>query len=247
MRVAELWTHPLKSAQGIRVEEAVVGPLGIVDDRRWALEDLDTGLVLTARRVPDLLWCRPVLRDGAVVGVLRDGGVLLEGDEALSGWLGRPVRLVAAAPGVVATHEIAVDADGSHASAPDADGRGWDGEWVRWEGPDGVFHDSASTRLSLVAAPALEGRPVRRVRPNVVLDAGDERDLVGHVVAVGEVVLEVVGEIPRCVVVTRPQPGIDRDPEVLRRIHRERGGSLGVAALVRTPGRIAVGDEVLRA
>ena len=46
-------------------------------------------------------------------------------------------------------------------------------------------------------------------------------------------------------IVTRPQPGgIDRDLDVLRTIHRERAGNLGIGALVRTPGRVAVGDAL---
>ena len=46
--------------------------------------------------------------------------------------------------------------------------------------------------------------------------------------------------IPRCVMVTRPQPGgIGRDTGVLKTIHRERGGELAVAAQVLTPGTVA--------
>jgi hypothetical protein len=47
------------------------------------------------------------------------------------------------------------------------------------------------------------------------------------------------------VIVTRPQPGgIARDLDVLRTIHRERAGNLGIGALVRTPGRVARGDAL---
>ena len=49
--------------------------------------------------------------------------------------------------------------------------------------------------------------------------------------------------IPRCVMVTRPQPGgIGRDTGVLKTIHRERGGELAVAAQVLTPGTVRTGD-----
>ena len=62
---------------------------------------------------------------------------------------------------------------------------------------------------------------------------------------VGAVELDVGKEIDRCVIVTRPQPGgIARDLDVLRTIHRERAGNLGIGALVRTPGRVAVGDAL---
>ena len=80
--------------------------------------------------------------------------------------------------------------------------------------------------------------------PNVVVRGGDERDLVGSRLRVGSVEVDVVEEIDRCVIVTRPQPGLARDRSVLTRVHAERAGNLGVGGLVRRGGRIAVGDLV---
>jgi hypothetical protein len=59
------------------------------------------------------------------------------------------------------------------------------------------------------------------------------------------VLLDVGVAVPRCVMVTRPQPGgIDRDTGVLKTIHRERDGFLAVGALVERPGTVSVGDEL---
>ena len=58
MRVVSLWRYPVKSMQGEELEAATFGELGIVGDRQWALVDLGTGLALTARRVPELLFAR---------------------------------------------------------------------------------------------------------------------------------------------------------------------------------------------
>jgi hypothetical protein len=44
--------------------------------------------------------------------------------------------------------------------------------------------------------------------------------------------------------VTRAQPGIDTDREVLRTSHRDRDGYLAVGALVTEPGRVAIGDHL---
>lgn len=44
--------------------------------------------------------------------------------------------------------------------------------------------------------------------------------------------------------VTRPQPDLPADRDVLRTILRERDGTLAVGALVTTPGIIAVGDAL---
>jgi uncharacterized protein YcbX len=79
-----------------------------------------------------------------------------------------------------------------------------------------------------------------------VVAGGDERDLVGRTIRSGGAELEVVKEIDRCVMVTRPQPGgIERDKDVLLQVHRRRDGHFGVGCLVTTPGPIAVGDPVL--
>ena len=86
---------------------------------------------------------------------------------------------------------------------------------------------------------------VRRFRFNVVVDGDGEDALVGRTVLLGGVTLEVMKRIDRCVMVTRAQPdGIGRDLRVLRRINAEHGGCLGIGAVVRRPGHLAVGDEL---
>ena len=120
-----------------------------------------------------------------------------------------------------------------------------DGEWRQWRGPGGAFHDSARTQVSLVSTPSLGDWDERRFRANVVVDAGGEDDLVGSTVTVGSAELDIVKRIDRCVVVTRAQPGIERELDVFRRINRARDTCMGVAAMVSGTGTIAVGDEVL--
>ncbi len=44
--------------------------------------------------------------------------------------------------------------------------------------------------------------------------------------------------------VTRPQPGLERDLDVLKRINADRGGLAAIGALVTRPGRVGVGDVV---
>ena len=108
-----------------------------------------------------------------------------------------------------------------------------------------MWHDSTRTRLSIVSEDALGDWDVRRFRPNVVVSGGDERDLVDTDVVVGSTSLRVMKEIDRCVIVTRPQPGLDRDKTVLQAVAQERAGNLGVGAVVRGAGRISVGDRLL--
>jgi uncharacterized protein YcbX len=228
--VVGLWRYPVKSMQGERLQATEVDDHGVVGDRRWALLDLRTGLTLTARRQPELLHASACL-DGAGVRIELPGGTIAADDDALSAWLGHPVALVEADGERRGEYETPVDAEHE------------EGEWVRWRGPSGTFHDSTRTQVSIVSTGNLRQWDVRRFRPNVLVD-GDEDALVGTSVRAGSVALDVVKQIDRCVVVTRTQPGLGRDLEPLRTVNRERGTFLGVGALVTTPGLVAVGDEL---
>jgi uncharacterized protein YcbX len=234
MRVLELWRFPVKSLQGERLDSAELGPGGIAGDRQWALFDVTTGFGLTARREPDLLFAAARVRpDGAVEVVLPDGAVTAD-DAVLSDWLGRPVVLRSATQ--VTERRRYESPDDDLAEAPR--------RWHDWEGAaGGAFHDNADGRLSLVSTGTLGGWDRRRFRSNVVLDGAGEDALAGTRLRLGGALLAVGAPIPRCVMVTRPQPGgIGRDTGVLKTIHRDRGGELAVAAQVLAPGTVRTGD-----
>ncbi len=235
MQVAELWRYPVKSLQGERLTSADVGPEGLAGDRQWALFDVGTGYGLTARRLPDLLFLTGRLRPDGGVEVLMPDGSVTSDDAVLSGWLGRPVALrsAAEAPGE-RLYENPAEV-GEHAEY----------DWDAFPGARGAFHDSSRTRVSLVSTGTLGSWDQRRFRANVVLGGEGEDALVGRRVRLGGSQLDVVKQVDRCVMVTRPQPGgIHRDTGVLRTIHRERDGFLAVGALVVRAGRVSVGDEL---
>ena len=228
MRVVALWRYPVKSMQGEALDEAALGALGVEGDRSHGILDVATGRVLTARRDPPLLMAAARWRPDGGVTVILPGGRVAAGDGDLSAWLGRPVRLEPAGAVPAPTYE-----------ADDAQ---------PWDGPGGALHDDGNVRVSLLGLDTvarLGPWDLRRFRPNVVLDGGGEDGLVGRRVRLGEVVLDVVQPIVRCVMVARPQPGgIEADVDVLRTIVRERAGTLAVGALVARPGRVRPGDEV---
>ncbi|HZP28017.1 MAG TPA: hypothetical protein VFC99_03610, partial [Acidimicrobiia bacterium] len=49
----------------------------------------------------------------------------------------------------------------------------------------------------------------------------------------------------RCTMVTRPQPGLERDLDIYRTLSRHHGGTFGVWTQVHTPGTVRVGDPVV--
>lgn len=234
MRVAELWRYPVKSLQGERLDVVEVGPQGLAGDRQWAIFDRETGFGLTARRLPRLLYASARLRaDGEVEIILPDGTVATD-DAMLSDWLERPVELRPARDERPRYYETPRDAE---TEAPES--------WRVFPGRAGAFHDSVD--VTMLSPQSAGNAALARFRANVIVDTGDEDDLVGSTVRIGNAVLEVTKRIRRCAMVTRPQPGgIGLDREVLRRIHRERGGRMAVGCRIVRGGVVAVGDEVVR-
>lgn len=237
MRVTEIWRFPVKSMGGETLLDAEVTDLGIAGDRGWSLFDCATGTTLTARRTPDLLFASARVVDDDLVITLPDGTEVGEGDHAaLSTWLGREVELRSAG-------EHNLDEGGVYEVPLDAEN---DADWVSWTGPGGAFHDSTQTRVSLVSTETLGEWDRRRFRTNVIVDAGGEDDFVGDRIRVGDVVLDVRKQVDRCVMVSRSQPGVERDLSVLTTINAERGTVLAIGCLVVEPGSIALGDRVTR-
>lgn len=234
LRVSEIWRYPVKSVGGEQLQTAEVTELGILGDRGWGIFDVETGTVLTARRTPELLFASAALADSAVTITMPDGTSASSGDDdcdaALTAWLGRNVELRAAGE-EGGTYEVPLDFEN-------------DENWVSWQGPGGAWHDSTQTRVSLVSHTSLRDWDVRRFRTNVILDGSGEDELVGNDIAVGSTRLSVTKQVDRCVIVTRPQPGIERDLDVLRTINAERASLLAVGSLVAQPGTITVGDAI---
>jgi hypothetical protein len=232
--VRTLWRYPVKSMGGEVVPAARVTPTGIEGDRSHGIVELATATVLTARREPRLLFASASWAHGVVVVRLPDG-TETDDDAVLSAWLGRDVALRRAGD-EGGTYEVPLTVD--------VPTEGDETDWVSWTGPGGAWHDSARARVSLVSTASLGTWDARRFRANVVLDGDGEDELVGRRISLGTARLEVVKRIDRCVVVTRPQPGLPRDLDVLRAVNAGRDRCLAVGATVDAPGHIAVGDAV---
>jgi uncharacterized protein YcbX len=245
--VSELWRHPVKSLQGESLEQAVIEATGLSGDRSWGIADGETGIVLTARRVPSLLHASCRLTDGGVEVELPDGEVLAapgeHANDALSKWIGRRVSLV---------HAESVDAGVGEYFEDATDD---DSAVVSWTMPPGRFVD-ALPLLVITTASLRQGRALypdgawetRRFRPNVVVDVEEdgwvEDAWCGRTLHIGTAEIQPVVPCERCTMVTRPQPGLDRDLDVFKTLARQHGSTFGVWTAVQSPGVVRVGDEV---
>jgi uncharacterized protein YcbX len=121
--------------------------------------------------------------------------------------------------------------------------------------PPGRFVD-ALPLLVVTTASLRQGRTLhpdgawetRRFRPNIVVDVEGEGwvedQWCGHAVHMGTAVVQPAAPCERCTMVTRPQPGLDRDLDVFKVLARHHGSTFGVWTAVQTPGLVRVGDEV---
>lgn len=244
MKVRGLWRHPVKSMLGEALDEAEFNEGGIAGDRVWGVKDLSTDLILTARREPRLLHAAARLTVGGEPHItLPDGtavvGVGPDTDAALTDWLGKPVALVSAAD--EPPREAEVFSDATDDSSPTA----------TWTMPPGRFVDlfpllvltTASLRAGASAYPGGVW-DVRRFRPNVLLDVdGDdwvEDAWVGSRLTIGPVEIEPTSAAFRCTIVTRPQPGLERDLDIFKTLNKVHNACIGVWAMVKQGGTVAV-------
>lgn len=294
-RVTQLWRYPVKSMGGHRVEEAHLAARGLRSDRLWAVRDLETDVLATARRLPGLLTCTARFegepspdvgpgRSWPVVVTFPDGEELGSGDprvhDRLGELLGRRVRLEPLPPlGDTRAHRAGPQTPASVRRDLGLDGH--DGadrlptrpaiplrtllRLARYATPPGshvdVFpvHLLSTTTLATLAAEAPGSVvDVRRFRPNVVVelddpaaglpDEGDpglpEHGWSGGRVELGGARLSVVTPTVRCVVPTRPQPGLEKDRGVVRAVARRADRFAGAYAEVATSGPVREGDPV---
>jgi uncharacterized protein YcbX len=87
----------------------------------------------------------------------------------------------------------------------------------------------------------------RRLRPNILVGGVQglaERSWEGKLLRAGDVLIHLVDLRQRCVMTTFDPDTLVQDPGILRRIHREFGGTLALNASVLRPGLLRVGDPV---
>lgn len=276
MRVAQLWQYPVKSMIGLEVDTAEVVATGMVGDRTWAVRDEERGGIRGAKKIGELmrLSARYVGEGyGAVAITTPEGDTIVstdaDADARLSTALGHRVTLWPLQPADRLDHYRRGPADsddpitelrqifGREEHEPFPDFTIFPPEIMEFESPPGTYLDAfpllvmtTSSLRALQDALPDSAIDVRRFRPNLVIDTGDEPGhpefaWVGRKVRIGEVVLDVPAACPRCVMVTREvAPDVPVDRSVLRHIVRDLDQNVGVYATVQHAGRVRVGDAV---
>jgi len=131
-------------------------------------------------------------------------------------------------------------------------------EVLEFESPPGTYFDAFPLLLlSEATLRTMQERApeslfdVRRFRPNLVIGDTDsaspfpEHEWVGKRLQIGDAIVRLDMECPRCVMTTHGFEDLPKDPRVMRAMVRETGGNLGAYATIETPGRVQVGDSVL--
>ena len=259
-RVAALRRYPVKSMLGEEVSSAQIGPSGILGDRAFAIVDVKSGKVVSAknpRKWPNMFECgasyieEPSLDERGVVAIKYGNGRKITNldadvDNRLSTFFGHSVYLAGQPP--LESHFEVV-------SALEADR---DDTAVRTVlMPEGVFFDSCvvhvltTATLRHLASLYPEGRfDVRRFRPNIVIDTREaegfvENDWIGMTISVGDrVLLKVIEPCRRCIMATLPQDELPQDVEILRTAVKHNSSSVGVRAAVLEGGSVQKGDVV---
>ncbi|MGC0315653.1 MOSC domain-containing protein [Kitasatospora acidiphila] len=245
--VRELWRYPVKSMPGERLRTAEVTERGVAGDRRFALVDVATGKVVSAKQ--PRLWrelltgqAARALRSAVVGSVATELSALLGREVLLTGTppqdatidRARPEEVLSAGPVAEVAHDV------SRLRA-------------------GTFFDFAPLHLVSTATLERVGTAAPRYRPNLVIETpGDpgfvENDWLGRKLTIGQLELEIIAATPRCAVPTLRHGHLDPYPDALRIPARHNRlvplpgmaefPCAGVYAQVPAAGRIRVGDQV---
>jgi uncharacterized protein YcbX len=247
--VSAITRYPVKSMQGETLDVGAFTATGLEGDRSWGVVNTETGHVLTAKRVAQLLDAAASSgAAGPMIGL--PDGTTLEGsgpdiDAALSAWLDAAVALRPAGDAPTA-FRMSFNVDDEDQDAFD------------WSTPAGSFLDLApvhvltSAALDAAAAAHPEGAwSVHRFRPTIFIDTGEasgfiENEWVGSTLHMGEVVLEVTMPTVRCSLPTKAQKprALARDLQIFKSLAASNSQNLGAYANVTTGGVVRVGDAV---
>lgn len=273
--LSQIWVYPVKSMVGATVDECSVSELGLVGDRQWAIRDLENGGIRGAKKFGGLMkLSASFVGNSNVVEILLPDGAVVRSDDAqvnalVSKAIGASVRLEELRPATDLEHyrrgapgsddmmEELRNVFGRDIDEPLPDFSVFPPEVMEFESPPGTYYDcwplmimSTSALRSMQEALPDSQIDIRRFRPSLVIDTGDqtghpEFSWAGKAARIGDCEIEFQSPCPRCVMVTR-EVGDDlpADRAILRHIVRDLNQNVGVYAKVTKPGTIKTTDQL---
>lgn len=259
--IASIHRYPVKSMIGEELHVTRVGARGIEGDRAYALADVETGKVASAKnpsKWPTLFQFHATFTaplNGSLPPVqirFPDGETIMSEDQEvenrLSASLKRSVRLLKVAPKTASLEEYWPDIDDLARRDVVTD------ESIPSETffDLGMIHLVTTGTLNSLQSLYPEGRFVsRRFRPNFVIettpDAGPfpESDWERKVLSIGsEVQIKITGPCGRCVMTTLDQDGLPKDIGILKTAAKHNQARVGAYASVIRGGVVRKGDPV---
>ncbi len=267
-----IWRFPIKSFQGESIDQTILGETGIHADRVLALRNRESGKIVSGKhgklgeRI--LEFGAQYVSEPAVgeplppIEATIDGKTLRADDiaafsDACSEALNHPVELVAAGSPDQVYDSYWPEIEDLPLAGADIDlpmALAEAGSFADLE-PLHVLTTASMAKLAELAADSqIE---VGRFRPSLLIDTGDaegfvENDWTGRTAKLGEATLEFGSAAPRCIMTTRAQVGLPKDPRVLKTLVRENRREfmgmqmpcLGLYAKVTEPGTVRVGDAL---
>ena len=232
-RIQAIYRHPIKSMAGESIAQAQLGWHGIEGDRRLAFRRLNArgGFPwLTASRLPTLLLYKPITQNDAQDSpipthvITPDGKTLAIGSDELR-------------------HEI---------------GGQFGAEVELMHLKHGIFDEAAvsiisSATTSRITNEAGKSPDIRRFRPNIVIDTGQndafsEDEWVGKTIVFGNAkdspAVQVTLRDIRCVMVNLNPDTAESDPVVMKKVVQLNENCAGVYGSVIHEGALEVGQPV---
>lgn len=270
-KVSSLARYAVKSMLGEKLDKVLVTERGVVGDRAYALREVATRQIASAKKFPKLFEFRAGYdsppapgRPAPVTIELPDGRKIHAEDEnasqLISEALGR--KMILERSSSARAEHAGIDAATIFADVPiEKVIPGLTAETM----PNhfalekesffdtAVMHVIASGTLRHMAKLAAPGSifDPRRFRPTIFVDSGErddaflEDDWIGGTLAVGSG-LKIVALQPalRCVMTTHPQEDLKRDYTILRTAAYHHRANVGVFASIGAAGQVKIGDPV---
>jgi len=263
-KIAELFTHPIKSTHGWKIPSAQVTAEGLAFDRSWVIVKADTNEMITGRKYPELLRLAPKVK-GDELWIYEDEQLVFK----------MPLRLEKGDPhafnffsrmreGIVAPYYInewmsnflnfevqMLNYGGTSKNLVLEKHGGEEDDVIGFADQCPILLINYATLTQLNKK--LENRvTVRHFRPNIVIsDKTPEIEETWKRIKVGECEFDVVQKCIRCVFTTLDpfSRTFDKKQEPLRTLATykkdPRGGvDFGVHLIPRKLGKISVGNEV---